>query len=47
MEKMNYISPEVEVLDVVIEKGFATSPGGDGGGNGNTGEFDGEWVPIF
>ena len=37
MEKMNYTSSEVEVLDVVIEKGFANS----------TDEFEGEWVSIF
>lgn len=28
MEKLNYIAPEVEVLDIKIEKGFATSPNG-------------------
>lgn len=28
MEKQNYIAPEVEVLDIQTEKGFATS-GGD------------------
>lgn len=27
--KMNYIAPEVEVLEVVVEQGFAQS-GGDG-----------------
>ncbi len=28
MEKQNYVAPEIEVLDVVIEKGFATSAEG-------------------
>ena len=25
MEKMNYLAPEIEVLDVVVESGFALS----------------------
>lgn len=29
MEKQTYISPEVEVIEIAVEKGFATS--GDGG----------------
>ena len=29
MEKQTYISPEVEVIEIAIEKGFATS--GEGG----------------
>ena len=30
MEKQTYISPEVEVIEIAIEKGFATSRGGAG-----------------
>ena len=26
--KKNYITPEVEVIEIEVEKGFATSPGG-------------------
>ena len=37
MEKKIYTSPEVEVIEVAIEQGFAAS---------NTDEFDGEWGPI-
>ena len=39
MEKQNYIAPEIEVLEIKVEKGFANS-GGEGafnvpdGGNG-------------
>ena len=29
MEK-NYIAPEVEVIEVAVEKGFAVSVGGEG-----------------
>ncbi len=36
---MPYAAPQVEVIEVAVEKGFAVT--GD-----NTGEFDGEWVPI-
>jgi hypothetical protein len=33
MDKVPYIAPEIEVLEIVIEKGFATSPGNwDNGG---------------
>ena len=34
MEKMNYIAPEVEIIEVAIEQGFAQS-------NGNGGTYDG------
>ena len=27
MEKQTYISPEIEVLEIAVEKGFATSVG--------------------
>ena len=27
MEKQTYISPEIEVIEIAIEKGFATSGG--------------------
>lgn len=42
MEKQNYIAPQVEVLEVKVEQGFAAT---DGGGNlenpldGETGEW--------
>ena len=38
--KKNYETPEIEVIDVRIEKGFATSPGG--GGNTEDPEFGGD-----
>ena len=28
--KMNYITPEVEIIEIEVEKGFATSPGNPG-----------------
>lgn len=34
MEKMNYIAPEVEIIEVAIEQGFAQS-------NGDGGTYDG------
>lgn len=40
MEKQNYIAPEIEVLEVKVEQGFAQSEGGgkftvpNGGNNG-------------
>ena len=42
MEKQNYIAPEVEVLNIQIEQGFAASEGdtpdyGNGGHFGPTG----------
>ncbi len=27
--KMNYVAPELEVLEVMVEQGFAASSGGD------------------
>lgn len=33
MKKNLYIAPAVEVLDVVVEQGFAASVGIEGGGN--------------
>ncbi|CAK7012101.1 MAG: hypothetical protein BACD_01022 [Bacteroides rodentium] len=40
MEKeMKYEAPEVEVLEVEMELGFAGSPA-DGGGNANAGGLD-------
>lgn len=38
MEKQNYITPEIEVIEVAIEQGFATSPGY---------EHFGEETPLF
>ena len=36
---MNYVAPELEVLEVMVECGFAGSEGGDveGGANGDLG----------
>ena len=39
MEKQNYIAPEIEVLDIQIEKGFASSSGRDLPGFGNGGHL--------
>lgn len=39
-EKLTYVSPSVEILEIMVEQGFATSQAGsstDGWGNG--GEF--------
>ena len=30
MEKLNYIAPEIEILEIAIERGFAQSGGIDG-----------------
>lgn len=40
MKKENYVAPELEQLQVMVESGIATT------GDDNTGSFDGEWVPI-
>lgn len=37
-KKILYVSPEVEVIEVEVEKGFATSNGNDG--SGSTGGFN-------
>ncbi len=35
MKEMAYVSPEVEIIEAEVEKGFALSPGeGDGGATG-------------
>ena len=42
MEKKNYVQPEIEVLQIEIEKGFATNGGEDygfGAGNSPWGDF--------
>ena len=45
MEKMIYVAPAIEIIEVEIEKGFAASGGGgdfgvpDGGDN-----WDGGWI---
>ena len=44
MEKQNYISPEIEVVDVQIEQGFATSPGN---GSNTENPESGGWLPSF
>lgn len=31
MEQTNYFAPEVEIIEVEVEKGFAASPGADTG----------------
>ena len=36
--EMKYVAPEVEVLEVEVEVGFAGSPGGDGDFNDGFGE---------
>ena len=42
MEKeMKYVAPEVEVLEVMVEKGFEGSGGATAGGVG--GETEDEW----
>lgn len=46
MKKEMYVAPELEVLEVMVEQGFAASPEGDGGigiGGGNTG---GDWEGL-
>ena len=41
MEKeMKYVAPEVEVLEVEVEKGFAASSGEEGQGGGSMGGFE-------
>ena len=42
MKKENYIAPEVEVLNIQIEQGFAAS-GGDTPDYGNGGHFGPNW----
>ena len=40
MEKVMYVAPELEVLEVMVEQGFAASPGSSGtfpGGNSGFG----------
>lgn len=32
MKEMTYVTPEVEVIEVEVEKGFTVSPDTDGGG---------------
>lgn len=32
MENLNYVAPEVEIIEVEVEKGFATSPFNPEGG---------------
>ena len=36
---VDYVSPEVEIMEILVEKGFASSPGNEGvgeeDGNGN------------
>ena len=34
---MNYVAPELEVLEVMVEQGFAGSGDGDFGGDGPAG----------
>jgi len=42
MEKvLNYVAPEVEIVEVEVEKGFAGSPGF---GEGPGGSDDGSWM---
>ena len=41
MEKQNYIAPEMEVLEVKIEQGFAATGDGDPSDFGNGGHLGG------
>ena len=42
MVSVIYETPQVEIIEVEVEKGFATSPdNGDGGGTGD--DFTGGW----
>ena len=38
MEKMIYVAPAIEIIEVEIEKGFAASPGGGDFGVPNGGD---------
>ena len=37
--KMNYVAPELEVLEVMVEQGFAASEGANAGGVGSEEEI--------
>lgn len=42
--QQEYLTPELEVLDVCVEQGFVASPGGEsGGGEEVGGGTDSEW----
>ena len=42
--KKSYVIPEAEIVEVVVEQGFVTSPGGSGGGEDLGGGTEGdEW----
>ena len=40
MEKKNYVTPEVEVIDVAVEQGFALSGGPKFGGFGSEEDWE-------
>ncbi len=42
MKQTIYFSPEIELVEVAVERGFAAT----GGEEDKTGSFNGEWVPI-
>lgn len=44
MEKQTYIAPELEVLEIAIEKGFAQTEGGGVFDVPNGGEGDSFWM---
>ena len=39
MEREMYVAPELEVLEVMVEQGFAGSPGPAAGGTGGENEI--------
>lgn len=39
MENLNYVAPEVEVIEVEVEKGFATSNGASTPGQSDVDEW--------
>ena len=51
MEKEKYVSPQIEVIEVEVEKGFATSsdfiPVGDGSKPPAAGGHRGDWDDLW
>ena len=43
MEMMQYESPQVEIIEVEVERGFAQSPGNDGNIENPVQGNEGEW----
>ena len=44
--EMNYVAPELEVLEVMVERGFEASVGSSGGAVIGGGGFDGSGSPF-